>query len=227
MTTRIDSNRIMLSALAALALLTAAAPAIADHRRDDRRNPLQWQPDRYEDRVRVVVDPPVYETRTRRVWIEPVYTVERVVIPVPPVFEARERRVWIPPVTEVRRVPVVEPAVFQTRRVADRDCHGRLFYREEQVCVRPARTVFVEQVVEVRPGCWRTEVEQVCVRPAGQRVEERRVCVTPGHWQTVTEQVCVRPAQRREVCERVLAQRGHFEVNVGFASDWRSVAGRR
>jgi hypothetical protein len=202
--------------LAGLALVAIATPALAEHNRRDGRG-LRWVADRYEQRVRTVVEPADYETRTRRVWAEPVYRTEQVRVEIPAEYETRERRVWVPAVTEVRRVPVCEPAVYETRRVAVREC-GRTVHREQRVLVRPARTVYVDQTVVVRPGCWKTEVERVCVRPASCRIEERPVLVTPGCWKTITEQVCVRPERRREVCERVLAERGHFELALGNAT---------
>lgn len=204
MNARFTPNRVWSAALGLAGLTAAACPALADHDRHGDRRPAGFG-------VRVVVDPPVYETRARRVWVEPVYRIERIAVPVPAVYERRTRRVWVPPVVERRVVPIVEPAVYEDRRVAVRR-GGRIAFVTERVLVRPARTVLVEREIVVTPGCWKTVVEQVCVRPATTRIEERRVCVREGHWRTVEERVCVRPERRREVCD---TSPGHA-IRVGF-----------
>jgi hypothetical protein len=213
MTTPATSKRMIMILTAAAGVCAGAAPAAAGPKDRGVRSDLVWVPDRYEQRVRTVIEPAVYENRAR-FWVEPVYRVEQVRVPVPAVYELRTRRVWDPPVTRIDKVPVVEPAVYEMRMVAHRD-GSRIEWRKEQVLVRPARTSYVDRIVEIKPGGWRTITEQVCVQPATVRIEERRVCVQAGYWTTTGQPVLVRPEVRREVVESVLVEPAHFELAVG------------
>lgn len=95
-------------------------------------------------RVHTVAVTSTYETRSRRVWIEPEYT-ERAV------------RVTVPAIVETREVPVY-------------DHHGRVTgYRLVRQVIEPAHTERrIEQVV-VRAGYYTTVTERDHVQPVRRR----------------------------------------------------------
>lgn len=116
-------------------------------------------------------------------WVPPVYTTQPKVVVIPAVHEDRARQVWREPIYETRRVLVTEPAEVVTERVARYDRYGRfLGYQTVERIVRPARQVWREERVLVKPGYWERIIERVCVEPERREVVYEKVLVKPGYW---------------------------------------------
>ncbi len=117
------------------------------------------------------------------VWVPPTYETVVRNVTVPPVYEDQVRRVWREPVYEQRRFPVQHPAEVVHRRVPRYDRFGRLvgFDTVEQI-VRPARTEWRTERVQVRAGYFESVVERVMVQPATIRIVYEQVLTRPGYW---------------------------------------------
>ena len=83
-----------------------------------------------------------------------------------PMYEYRTREVWVPPLYEERVVEVRIPAVVRTREVPIYDAHGRIVgFKEVPEVVRPARLERHVERVLFREGYYKEVREKVRVRP--------------------------------------------------------------
>jgi hypothetical protein len=83
-----------------------------------------------------------------------------------PMYELRTRTVWVPPVYEERVVDVKIPAVVRTREVPIYDARGRIVgFKEVTEVVEPARIERHVERVLVREGYHKRITEKVRVSP--------------------------------------------------------------
>ena len=98
-----------------------------------------------------------------------------------PMYEHRTREVWVPPVYEERVVEVEIPAVVRTREVPIYDAHGRIVgFKEVTEVVRPARLERQVERVLVREGYHKRVTEKVRVRPHRTKRRCDRATFNPG-----------------------------------------------
>ncbi|RIK62756.1 MAG: hypothetical protein DCC64_09360 [Planctomycetota bacterium] len=147
-----------------------------------------------------------WTTVEKQVWVpdQHVKTIERVWVPEKHVKVIE--RVWIPGRTEMVEETVYVAGQHVTRRVARRDCHGRIYYTNECVWV-PAH--YEKKMVEkCIPG--RYEDREVCKVVPGHYVDKEVCKVIPGHYKTVCEKVFVEGCYKTRMVKRECG--GHWEV---------------
>ncbi|MEI6234188.1 MAG: von Willebrand factor type A domain-containing protein, partial [Planctomycetota bacterium] len=104
---------------------------------DQQTNSAQDASNLNREGVDYIVEPAVYETRTRKICVTPETCVKH---PVPSVYETRTRQVCVKPATPT------EPAIYRTE--------------EYKVCVNPASCT-----TETIPSVFKDEEYRVCIKP--------------------------------------------------------------